>query len=273
MFKALLLATVAGAGAANVPSPELIPRDSRHSQPLCSAVSSKCPGPKAQASVTAYCSSLLKPVTKTVRTTLYGTTTTTKTATVATVTQPGSVVTSTITSCSPPTTTAAPADNQKREAEPQNGYRHIPKPKCLDCYTKDSDVSSACQCAVSPSTTTVTSTYKMTVVKTATVSVSAALSHFYNSLLIAIRLPQPLLALDLPPTCCRLRPLLFQTMQATTSRSPTRRNHRAAWDSKPLISTALFCSSSTTRTTSWTKTVTSQPSVPRWLARTGQTPA
>lgn len=179
MFKALLLATVAGAGvgAANVPAPELIARGKRQSSPFCSEANKKCPGPKAQASVIAYCSSLIaaKPATKTVRTTLYGTTTTTKTSVVATVTQPGSVVISTITSCAPPTTTTAGADNQKREAEPQYGYRHVPKPKCLECYKKDSDVTVACQCAVSPRTTAVTSTYRMTVEKTATVSVSATL--------------------------------------------------------------------------------------------------
>ncbi|USW52144.1 hypothetical protein Slin15195_G054630 [Septoria linicola] len=193
MFKALLLATVAGVGATNAPVPasELAARSNNPPSYLCSSVNKKCTGPKAKASVTAYCSSLLKVpvVTKTKRTTVVSTGSTTITKTVATITQPASVVTSTITSCGPPVTTpaaggeeSAPEGASKREAEPQQAYNYgqntVHKPSCFPSYKRVAEASSACKClSITPSTTTVTSTIKMAVKSTITIPATSTVTQ------------------------------------------------------------------------------------------------
>lgn len=189
MFKALLLATVAGVGAANGPAPasELIARNNYPPSYLCSNVNKKCSGNKAKESVTAYCSSLLKvpKSTTTKKSTVYCTTT--KTTVVSTITKPASVVTSTI-SCAAPATTP-PIDDEpteggeetpdpeakiKRHANAPKGYgpNTVHKPSCFASYTKSAQLTSACKCAsIKPKTTTVTSTVKITKEAKFTVSV------------------------------------------------------------------------------------------------------
>ncbi|GIZ45124.1 hypothetical protein CKM354_000830600 [Cercospora kikuchii] len=194
MFKALLLATVAGVGAANGPAPasELIARNNYPPSYLCSNVNKKCSGNKAKASVTAYCSSLLKvpKSTTTKKSTVYCTTT--KTTVVATITKPASVVTSTV-SCAAPATTP-PIDDEppeggdetpdpevkiKRDANAPKGYgpNIVHKPSCFSSYTKSAQLTSACKCAsIKPRTTTVTSTVKVTREAKSTVSVTSTVT-------------------------------------------------------------------------------------------------
>ncbi|PPJ50716.1 hypothetical protein CBER1_07698 [Cercospora berteroae] len=194
MFKALLLATVAGVGAAHGPAPasELISRNNYQPSYLCSNVNKKCSGNKAKASVTAYCSSLLKvpKSTTTKKSTVYCTTT--KTTVVATVTKPASVVTSTV-SCAAPATTP-PVDDEptqggeetpdpeakiKRDANSPKGYgpNTVHKPSCFASYTKSAQLTSACKCAsIKPKTTTVTSTVKVTKEAKSTVSVTSTVT-------------------------------------------------------------------------------------------------
>ncbi|KAM3416511.1 hypothetical protein BST61_g8101 [Cercospora zeina] len=194
MFKTLLLATVAGAGTANVPASasDLVARNDYPKSYLCSTVNKKCSGTKAKASVIAYCSSLLKlpQITRTTKTIAYCTTTKTETKIVATITKPAKTVTSTVNCAAPATTlviddeptdgnneTPEPEGNVKREARAPEPYgpNTVHVPSCLSSCIKSAQlITSACKCAsITPRTTTVTSTEKVTREVTSTVSVTS----------------------------------------------------------------------------------------------------
>ncbi|PPJ60554.1 hypothetical protein CBER1_10834 [Cercospora berteroae] len=168
IFKALLLATVAGAGAANIPLEE------RGNSPLsyrCSSVNKKCSQAKQVSSVSAYCSSYLKvPKTATKTITKCQTTTAYSTTYTKTVTKPATTTaTTTITGCASPSRIPArePAEGgtRKRDAEPDLDKRYgypVQKPSCLSNYKKSHEITSACRCLSlklkTTQTTTVTTT-------------------------------------------------------------------------------------------------------------------
>lgn len=168
MFKALLLATVAGAGAANIPLEE---RGNSPPSYQCSSVNKKCSQAKQVSSVSAYCSSYLKvPKTATKTVTKCQTTTAYSTTYTKTVTKPATTTaTTTITGCAYPSRIPArePAEGgtRKRDAEPDLDKRYgypVQKPSCLSSHKKSHEITSACKClSLKPKatqTTTVTTT-------------------------------------------------------------------------------------------------------------------
>ncbi|CAK1364354.1 hypothetical protein CB0940_08050 [Cercospora beticola] len=172
MFKTLLLATVVGAGAANIPLEE---RGNSPPSYQCSSVNKKCSQAKQVSSVSAYCSSYLKvPKTATKTVTKCQTTTAYSTIYTKTVTKPATTTaTTTITGCAYPSRIPArePVEGgtRKRDAEPDLDKRYgypVQKPSCLSSYKKSSEITSACKClSLKPKTTQTT-----TVTTTKTVS-------------------------------------------------------------------------------------------------------
>lgn len=174
MVRSFLIASFAGAGAASAILPDLNSRSNLPPSYFCSSANAKCPWPKQQASVTAYCSSLLnipKTATKTKTKTTCTTTTTTSTATQFTGT-PTTTITSTL-SCATP---AAQTLVQKRDVNDLSdlqarNYGGVPKPTCLSSYKDSSAITSACSCFnIKPACTTTTTTTK-TKTETATTTV------------------------------------------------------------------------------------------------------